>query len=170
MSTEAPEHPSTRLRLAGYGGQARAREHYRLSIPPDQILDRFGGGGVRPHLQRRGGVGGVREFALEEDNPEELTKRMQKQWIVKKASQPMSHQSAGCIFKNPRGMHAGMLIEQAGLKGTQVGAAEVSQQHANFIIAHPGASSNDVLRLIDLVRGRVAERLGIELETEIEIW
>jgi len=56
------------------------------------------------------------QFQLEQDNPEELTKRMQKQWIVKKASQPLGHQSAGCIFKNPRGMSAGMLIEQAGLK------------------------------------------------------
>src|SRR5690606_33686358 len=50
-------------------------------------------------------------FQLEHDNPEELTKRMQKQWILKKAAQPLDHQSAGCIFKNPRGMSAGMLIE-----------------------------------------------------------
>ena len=110
------------------------------------------------------------EFALEEDDPEQLTKRMQKQWIVKKASQPMAHQSAGCIFKNPRGMHAGMLIEQAGLKGAQSGGAEVSQQHANFIIAQPGAKSQDVQKLIELIRTRVAERLGIELETEINVW
>ena len=110
------------------------------------------------------------KFALEQDDSEKLTKRMQKQWIVKKASQPMSHQSAGCIFKNPRGMHAGMLIEQAGLKGTQVGGAEVSQQHANFIIAHPGATSKDVLELIDVVQARVSERLGVELEREIEVW
>lgn len=110
------------------------------------------------------------EFELEEGDPEQLTKRMQKQWIVKKANQPLSHQSAGCIFKNPRGMNAGALIDRAGLKGTQVGSAEVSQQHANFIIAHPGATSQDVLRLIDLVRSRVSERQGIELETEIEIW
>lgn len=110
------------------------------------------------------------KFALEQDDSEKLTKRMQKQWIVKKASQPMSHQSAGCIFKNPRGMHAGMLIEQAGLKETQVGGAEVSQQHANFIIAHENATSKDVLELIEIVRARVAERLGVELEREIEVW
>jgi UDP-N-acetylmuramate dehydrogenase len=110
------------------------------------------------------------EFQLEEDDPEQLVKRMQKQWIVKKASQPMSHQNAGCIFKNPRGMSAGMLIEQAALKGVKVGGAEVSQQHANFIIAHEGTTSQDVLRLIDTVRSQVAERLGIELENEIEIW
>jgi UDP-N-acetylmuramate dehydrogenase len=109
-------------------------------------------------------------FELESENPEELTKRMQKQWIIKKAAQPLGHQSAGCIFKNPRGMSAGMLIEQAGLKNTRIGGAEVSQRHANFIVADENASSADVLKLIDIVRERVEERLGVVLETEIEIW
>lgn len=110
------------------------------------------------------------QFRLERDDPDDLTKRMQKQWIVKKAAQPLSHQSAGCIFKNPRGMSAGMLIDQAGLKGTRVGQAEVSDRHANFIVAAPGATSRDVLELIQLVKNHVQERLGIELETEIEVW
>lgn len=110
------------------------------------------------------------QFQLEQDDPAELVKRMQKLWILKKAGQPLSHQSAGCIFKNPRGMSAGMLIDQAGLKGTKVGGAEVSDRHANFIVAHPGAKSSDVLRLIELVKDKIAERLGVELETEIEIW
>ena len=92
------------------------------------------------------------EFELEKEDPEELTKRMQKYWIVKKANQPLGHQSAGCIFKNPRGMSAGMLIDQAGLKGSRVGGAEVSDLHANFIVADSSATSQDVLRLIDLVR------------------
>jgi UDP-N-acetylmuramate dehydrogenase len=110
------------------------------------------------------------EFELEAEDPEQLTKRMQQQWIVKKASQPLGHQSAGCIFKNPRGMSAGMLIDQAGLKGTRIGGAEVSDRHANFIVAEPGAASHDVLRLIELVRSRVADRIGIDLELEIQVW
>jgi UDP-N-acetylmuramate dehydrogenase len=110
------------------------------------------------------------QFELEEEDPHELTKRMQKQWIVKKARLPLVHENTGCIFKNPRGMSAGMLIDQAGLKGERIGGAEVSQRHANFFIAHESATSRDVLQLIDLVRNRVAERLGVELETEIEIW
>lgn len=110
------------------------------------------------------------QFQLEEEDPQELTKRMQKQWIVKKAGQPLAHQSAGCIFKNPRGISAGMLIDQAGLKGTRVGGAEVSDRHANFIVVDRDASSQDVLQLIDLVRSRVAELLGVELELEIQIW
>lgn len=110
------------------------------------------------------------EFELEPDAPQELTRRMQKQWIVAKSSQPMGDQSAGCVFKNPQGISAGMLIEQADLKGTRIGGAEVSDQHANFIIAHKGATSDDVLRLIELVKNRVEERLGEELELEIQIW
>jgi UDP-N-acetylmuramate dehydrogenase len=110
------------------------------------------------------------QFELEEDDPNELTKRMQKQWIVKKANLPMAHENTGCIFRNPRGMSAGMLIDQAGLKGERIGGAEVSQRHANFFIAHPGAKTQDVLKLIDLVRSRVAERMGVELDTEIQIW
>lgn len=110
------------------------------------------------------------EFELDRDDPDQLTKRMQKQWILKKAAQPMSDLRTGSIFKNPRGMSAGMLIDQAGLKRTAVGGAEVSEKHANFIVARDGATARDVLELIDLVRSRVAERLGVELETELEIW
>jgi len=110
------------------------------------------------------------EFELEEDDPVELTKRMQKQWIVKKANLPMAHENTGCIFKNPRGMSAGMLIDQCGLKGERVGNVEVSQRHANFFVAGKGATAKEVLQLIDVIRTRVAERMGVELETGIEIW
>jgi UDP-N-acetylmuramate dehydrogenase len=110
------------------------------------------------------------EFELEREDPLVVTKRMQKQWIVKKANLPMAHENTGCIFKNPRGMSAGMLIDQCGLKGEQVGGAEVSQRHANFFIAKPGATAKDLLQLMDVVRNRVAEKMGVELETEIEIW
>ena len=110
------------------------------------------------------------QLDLERDDPRELARRLQKQWIVRKASQPMGHQCAGCVFKNPRGASAGDLIERAGLKGTRIGGAVVSDRHANFIVAEPEVSSQDVLRLIDLVRSQVHERLGIELELELEIW
>ena len=107
---------------------------------------------------------------LDEDDPRELAKRMQKQWIIKKANQPMGHQCAGCIFKNPRGASAGELIEKCGLKGTRIGGAVVSERHANFIVAEPDCTSQDVLRLIDLVRSQVHDRMGVRLELEVEIW
>ncbi len=109
-------------------------------------------------------------FQLQPDEPEEITRRMRKLWIMKKATQPLSFQSAGCIFKNPRGISAGALIEQAGLKGTRVGSAEISDRHANFIVTHAGATSADVLRLIELARSRVSEQFGVDLELEIGIW
>jgi UDP-N-acetylmuramate dehydrogenase len=110
------------------------------------------------------------KLQLEADDPRELAKRLQKQWIVRKASQPMGHQSAGCVFKNPGGVSAGDLIERAGLKGTRIGGAVVSERHANFIVAEHDCTSSDVLRLIDLVRDQVEDRMGVELELELEIW
>jgi UDP-N-acetylmuramate dehydrogenase len=109
-------------------------------------------------------------FELQPDDPDAIARRMRKLWIMKKATQPLTFQSAGCIFKNPRGLSAGTLIEQAGLKGTQIENAEISDRHANFIVTHEGACSDDVLRLIDLARAKVAEQFGVDLELEIEIW
>jgi UDP-N-acetylmuramate dehydrogenase len=74
------------------------------------------------------------------------------------------------VFRNPSGASAGELIENAGLKGTRIGGAVVSDRHANFIVAEPECTSQDVLRLVDLIRSQVRERLGIELERELEVW
>ncbi|MDA1013896.1 MAG: UDP-N-acetylmuramate dehydrogenase [Planctomycetota bacterium] len=109
-------------------------------------------------------------FALPDGDPNEIVQRMRKLWIMKKATQPLSFQSAGCMFKNPRGLSAGDLIEQAGLKGTRIGAAEISDRHANFVVTHEGISSADVLRLIDLAKSKASEQFGVDLEVEIEVW
>ena len=111
------------------------------------------------------------DFELVPEDPESVVKRMRRVWIIKKENQPYGHQSSGCIFKNPTPeISAGALVEGAGLKGTRVGGAEVSDRHANFIIAHPGATSADVLALIEQVRERVAAQSGYELELQINIW
>jgi UDP-N-acetylmuramate dehydrogenase len=110
------------------------------------------------------------EFELHKEDPDEITRRMRKLWIMKKATQPLTFQSAGCIFKNPRGMSSGWLVEQAGLKGTHVGKAEISDRHANFIVTHEGATAKDVQNLIDLARTKVSEQFGVDLELEVQIW
>jgi UDP-N-acetylmuramate dehydrogenase len=110
------------------------------------------------------------EFVLDNDLPDAIVKRMRKAWILRKASQPFSFQSAGRIFKNPRGLSAAAMIEQAGLGRTKVGGAEVSDRDANYIVVQPGASARDVLRLIDLMRSRVKERFNVDLEREITVW
>ncbi len=110
------------------------------------------------------------EFVLAPGDPEAISQILKKNWIAKKSVQPLSSQSAGCIFKNPRGQRAGQLIEQAGLKGTRIGGAEISDRHANFIVTHEGAKSGDVMRLIDLIRSKISEQFGVHLESEIKIW
>ncbi|HVB53153.1 MAG TPA: UDP-N-acetylmuramate dehydrogenase [Candidatus Acidoferrales bacterium] len=85
----------------------------------------------------------------------------------RKASQPTGVRSLGSTFKNPPEERAGQLIDAAGLKGLQVGAAQVSLQHANFICNLGGARATDVLALTALIRQRVGERFGVELELEI---
>ncbi len=85
-------------------------------------------------------------------------------------SQPLSKRNAGCIFKNPPGQSAGRLIDQAGLKGLRVGDAEVSPEHGNFLVNRGGATAAQFAELMALVRERVLERHGIDLEPEVEIW
>jgi UDP-N-acetylmuramate dehydrogenase len=109
-------------------------------------------------------------FQLEREDADEVTRRMQKLWIIKKSQQPITDERTGYIFKDPRGMRADELIDQAGLKGTKVGGATVCERNANFILAGESATSADVLRLIDLVRSRVNERLGVELEPQLDVW
>lgn len=107
---------------------------------------------------------------LTRDDSEELTRRMRKNWIMKRSTQPLADQSAGCIFRNPRGLSAGALIEQCGLKGLSVGKARISERHANFIVTEAGATSKDVEQLISRIQKAVAEKFVVELELEIKVW
>jgi len=84
-------------------------------------------------------------------------------------SQP-GGRNAGCVFKNPPGMPAGKLIDEAGLKGLRRGGAVVSPRHANFVVNEGGARAQDVLELLELMREAVARRTGVELELEVRLW
>jgi len=87
----------------------------------------------------------------------------------RKKTQPLEYPSAGSIFKNPPGDHAGRLIETAGLKGTRRGGAMISAKHANWIVNTGGASARDILALIRLTRDIVSEKMGVDLELEIRV-
>ncbi|MBE0537013.1 MAG: UDP-N-acetylmuramate dehydrogenase [Phycisphaerae bacterium] len=109
-------------------------------------------------------------LGLAESDPEQMLRTTKEIWIYKKNSQPLNTRNAGCIFKNPRGVSAGALIDRAGLKGMRIGGAMVSEKHANFIVAEDSCSSSDVIGLIDAIRARVKEEFDIDLELELEIW
>lgn len=107
---------------------------------------------------------------LKEDDPDQLAARMKKTWIMKRSTQPLADQSAGCIFRNPRGLSAGALIEQCGLKDMAVGKARISDRHANFVVTEGGASSSDVMTLVSRIQKAVQEKFGVDLELEIHCW
>ena len=86
----------------------------------------------------------------------------------RKDTQP-NQKSAGSVFKNPPGDFSARLIQAADLKGHQVGGAEISRKHANFIVNNGGATAADIVALIALARRTVRERFGVELELELEL-
>jgi UDP-N-acetylmuramate dehydrogenase len=88
----------------------------------------------------------------------------------RRSSQPLNQKSAGCIFKNPPGGSAGRMIDELKLKNHRVGDAMVSDRHANFFVNVAHATCDDMLRLIDDVRGRVSGAYGVELENEVIFW
>ncbi|MDR3623759.1 MAG: UDP-N-acetylmuramate dehydrogenase [Chlamydiales bacterium] len=93
----------------------------------------------------------------------------------RKKTQPLNEPSAGCVFQNPKGqkeescLSAGKLIEMSELKGISLGGVKVSEKHANFIVNTGSGSAQDVLRLVQLIKSQVKEKMGIELREEIRL-
>lgn len=105
---------------------------------------------------------------LEHSTPESVQARLDQFAVHRRRTQPPGA-SMGSMFKNPPGDYAGRLIEAAGLKGTQIGGAQISTRHANFFINLGDATAADVYALIQQARQKVAERFGVQLELEIEL-
>lgn len=108
-------------------------------------------------------------FEAAREDPEKVAETVRGYQAERRRDQPEREPSAGCVFKNPPGLSAGKLIDQAGLKGTEEGGAVVSPVHGNFIINKGGATSADVLRLVERVRERIARENGVELELEVRL-
>jgi len=108
-------------------------------------------------------------FQLEQSDHETIQSRRALASSGRKQTQPLKFRSAGSVFKNPpEGGAAGYLIDQAGLKGTRIGDAEISLKHANFFVNHGKATAADMVKLIRLARRKVYEKFGIQLELEIK--
>ena len=110
------------------------------------------------------------EFALTPSTEKEVRGRIKELADKRRASQPLELPSAGSAFKRPKTGYAAALIDEAGLKGLQVGGAAVSEKHAGFIVNFGGATAADVLELVKLVRQRVLAHSGVLLEPEIRLW
>ena len=86
----------------------------------------------------------------------------------RRQKQPLDLPSCGSIFKNPEGLSAGKLIEDCGLKGFQIGGAQISPKHANFIVNTAEATAKDICQLITHVQDLVKSKKGLNLETEVQ--
>lgn len=107
------------------------------------------------------------ELSVEPADPFFIRGKMEASHTRRKKTQPLTLPSCGSVFRNPEGMSAGALIEEAGLKGLAIGGAQVSDVHANFIVNTGNATACDVLELINLVKIKVYETYGIELQPEV---
>ena len=128
-------------------------------VTPDDLAWGYRQSGIpRNHIVTR-----VR-LALRPSTPEAVQEKMDQADQARKG-QP-KNKTPGCAFKNPGGVRAGKLIDEAGLKGTQVGGARIAPEHGNFIVNLGGATAADVHALLALIRKRVA----VPLELEYELW
>ena len=107
-------------------------------------------------------------FDLKEEDSIIIQEKRNQASKGRKTNQPLKFRSAGSVFKNPKENAAGYLIDQAGLKGTRVGNAEISKHHANFFVNHGHARSSDITALIRLARKTVYKKFGIKLELEVK--
>jgi UDP-N-acetylmuramate dehydrogenase len=107
-------------------------------------------------------------FAGHEDDPEACEQRIDDIVRWRRQHQP-GGQNAGSVFTNPPGDAAGRLIDSCGLKGLRIGGVVVSEKHANFFAASPGACADDVLALVRLVQSRVEAETGVRLEPEVQL-
>lgn len=119
-------------------------------------------------LQRKKGICVEAVFQLERKNKEEIVEQMKRYKEYRKKTQPWNYPCAGSIFRNPLPNHAGKLIEDLGLKGKQIGGAQISLKHANFIVNTGEATASDVEALIHFVQKEVSTHYNIEIKTEIE--
>lgn len=119
--------------------------------------------------KKRPGIVLEAEFKLTMGDRTAIVSKMQKNKDYRKETQPWNFPCAGSIFRNPLPNYAGKLIEEAGLKGFQIGGAKISEMHGNFIVNAGNATAKDVLDLIQYIKDKILHLYGIKMETEVEI-
>ncbi|MBM7603423.1 UDP-N-acetylmuramate dehydrogenase [Metabacillus crassostreae] len=119
--------------------------------------------------EKRPGICIEAVLQLQQGKKEDIVAIMQKNKDYRRDTQPWNFPCAGSIFRNPLPNYAGQLVEEAGLKGYQIGGAKISDMHGNFIVNAGEATAQDVLDLIDFVKKSIFDKYGIKMETEVEI-
>ncbi|MBI5626623.1 MAG: UDP-N-acetylmuramate dehydrogenase [Nitrosomonadales bacterium] len=131
-------------------GKGKTSERGEASLPQDEFF-------VAAWLKLEAGDGDIARQEIKAL----LNKRIE--------SQPLNLPNAGSVFRNPQGDYAARLIQQCGLKGKQIGGAQVSEKHANFIVNTGGATAADIENLINEVRAVVRQQTGIDLHPEVKV-
>ena len=108
------------------------------------------------------------EFLLAKGNPDDIRAKMNELKVQRVTKQPLEYPSAGSTFKRPEGYFAGKLIQDAGLRGFQVGGAQVSEKHCGFVINKDDATAADVDELMKQLSEKVFEEFGVKLEPEVK--
>ncbi|ANC20925.1 UDP-N-acetylenolpyruvoylglucosamine reductase [Bacillus cereus] len=108
-------------------------------------------------------------FQLQAGKREEIVRSMQNNKDYRRETQPWNHPCAGSVFRNPIPHFAGDLVEKAGLRGYRIGGAQISEMHGNFIVNIGGASAQDVLSLIELIKHTIKDKFDVDMHTEVEI-
>lgn len=109
------------------------------------------------------------DIRLERGDPEQIRRRMEELKDQRTSKQPLEYPSAGSTFKRPEGYFAGKLIQDAGLRGFQVGGAQVSEKHCGFVVNKGNAAAKDILSLMEQVSDKVYAQSGVRLEPEVKI-
>ncbi|MCU4992980.1 UDP-N-acetylmuramate dehydrogenase [Bacillus cereus] len=108
-------------------------------------------------------------FQLQAGKREEIVRSMKNNKDYRRETQPWNHPCAGSVFRNPIPHFAGDLVEKAGLRGYRIGGAQISEMHGNFIVNTGGASAQDVLSLIELIKHTIKDKFDVDMHTEVEI-
>ena len=159
---------------AGAWGGATSDRLVRVHVITEEGDDMILGREVIPFAYRfcglpKGAVIIRAAFDLEPGDPAAIRQRISRWLTQRSVKQPVEFRSAGSVFRNPVGDHAGRLVDAAGLKGACVGGAKISERHGNFFVNLGDARAADVLALVALARERVRAMAGIELELEIRV-
>ena len=106
-------------------------------------------------------------FRLQKGDTDTIKALIKELAVKRRAKQPLEYPSAGSTFKRPQGFFAAKLIEDAGLKGVSVGGAMVSEKHSGFVVNTGNATAKDVCMLTDMVKDKVKQQSGVDLELEV---